>query len=75
MESYLLSKQHQAVYIEQLQRSFNFNRYEPIHLEYSFKYLQQDIEHLCNQSDFELVSHYSDPKDLFIDSLWTVPQH
>ncbi len=75
MESYLLSKQNQVVYIKQLERSFDFNQYEPIHLEYSFKYLRQDIEHLCNQSGFDIAAHYNDPKERFIDSLWTISKN
>ncbi len=72
MESYLLSTESQEVYISELQRSFHFNEFEPIHLEYSFKFLRSDIDYLSQQTGFEVVEHFSDPKNYFLDSLWNV---
>jgi dimethylhistidine N-methyltransferase len=72
MESYLLPIAPQEVYIEEIQRSFSFKAYEPIHLEYSFKFLPSDIEQLAKQTGFEITKHFTDKNNYFIDSLWQV---
>jgi L-histidine N-alpha-methyltransferase len=72
MESYVLATEHQEVYISELKRSFHFEAYEPIHLEYSFKFLKSDIEYICIKNGFKIVEHFTDPKGYFIDSLWQV---
>jgi dimethylhistidine N-methyltransferase len=74
MESYLLALREQHVYIEALQREFFFSAFEPIHLEYSFKYLLADIECLSRQAGFTIVENFTDPHARFIDSLWQVSQ-
>ena len=70
MESYLISKKDQTVYIGELERTFEFNEMEAIHLEYSFKFLKKDINFLCEHSAFEVVEHFSDKNDYFVDTLW-----
>ncbi|MDD9951580.1 MAG: L-histidine N(alpha)-methyltransferase [Zetaproteobacteria bacterium] len=70
MESFLLPDKPQEVYIAQLQRSFSFAAYEPIHLEYSFKYLMTDIDFLCCNTGFVPITHYQDEQRWFVDSLW-----
>ncbi len=72
MESYLLALREQQVYIEALQREFSFTAFEPIHLEYSFKFLPADIEYLSHQSGYSIVENFTDPHERFIDSLWQV---
>ncbi|MCF2859577.1 L-histidine N(alpha)-methyltransferase [Pseudoalteromonas sp. SMS1] len=72
MESYVLSTEKQEVYIKALQRVFHFDAYEPIHLEYSFKFTKKDIEDLCEQTGFTLVQNFTDANEHFIDSLWQV---
>ncbi len=72
MESYLLSNEDQEVYIKELQRSFHFQAYEPIHLEYSFKFLKTDVELLSKQAGFNVVNHFTDRNNYFVDSLWRV---
>lgn len=72
MESYLLAKEEQDVYISELERSFHFDPFEPIHLEYSFKFLKSDIDFLGRKTGFEVVSHFTDRKEYFSDSLWRV---
>jgi L-histidine Nalpha-methyltransferase len=73
MESFLISQEKQQVFISQLDRSFDFEVLEPIHMEYSFKYLKSDIEKLASQAGFEICEHFNDSKKYFIDSLWKVP--
>lgn len=72
MESYVLATESQDVFISALQRSFHFDAYEPIHLEYSFKFLKSDIDFLSKKTGFNVKAHYSDPKEYFVDSLWQV---
>jgi dimethylhistidine N-methyltransferase len=72
MESYLVSLDRQEVRIDRLQSSFSFRAWEPIHTEYSYKYLLADIERLASESGFEVVEHFGDERGFFVDSLWRV---
>ena len=72
MESYLISKKRQSVYIAALDRNFEFEKFEPVHLEYSFKYLKEDVKKLAEDTGFEVVQHYLDNEEYFVDSLWRV---
>ncbi|MEM8499379.1 MAG: L-histidine N(alpha)-methyltransferase [Pseudomonadota bacterium] len=70
MESYLVAQSEQTVAIDKLNLSVHFKAWEPIHLEYSFKYSIDDISHFARESDFAVVENYIDPDCLFCDSLW-----
>ncbi|MCF6439432.1 L-histidine N(alpha)-methyltransferase [Pseudoalteromonas luteoviolacea] len=72
MESYVLSTEKQEVYISALQRAFQFDAYEAVHFEYSYKFSTNDIERLSQQSGFHVVKHFTDSKQYFVDSLWQV---
>lgn len=72
MESYLVSQEHQTVWIEALRASFTFEPWEPIHTEYSYKYLVSDVEALAASTGFALVEHLFDDRGWFLDSLWRV---
>ncbi len=72
MESYLVALREQWVFIEALQKEFFFAAFEPIHLEYSFKFLPADIDFLCQQTGFTTVENFTDTGGRFIDSLWQV---
>ncbi|MEX2470143.1 MAG: L-histidine N(alpha)-methyltransferase [Pseudohongiellaceae bacterium] len=72
MESYLLALREQSVYIGALQREFSFTAFEPIHLEYSFKFLPADIDYLSAQTGYTVVENFTDPDHRFINSLWQV---
>ena len=72
MESYLISQKRQTVTLKELGKSFEFKPWEPMHMEYSYKYLRDDIEDLAQSTGFEILENYSDPKGYFIDSLWRV---
>lgn len=73
MESYLISLKPQMVNIDELNQSFWFNEVEPIHLEYSFKYLLPQIEEMATAAGFHVVRHLLDSKRYFVDSIWQVP--
>ncbi len=72
MESYLVSRKRQKVRIGRLRRSFEFDRAEPIHTEYSCKYSLRDIQDLAQDNGFELVTNLIDDRGWFADSLWRV---
>ena len=75
MESYLLSLREQTVAIEALGTSFAFKPFEPIHVEYSFKYLDHDIHDMANETGFSVVDLFRDKKQWFADALWRVEKH
>jgi len=72
MESYLLSLEEQDVYIENLQSSFHFAAFEPLHLEYSFKFLESDINLLGKETGYQVRENFTDGHQWFINSLWKV---
>ncbi len=72
MESYLVSLEKQSVFIEKIGRWFTFEAWEPIHTEYSYKYLIPDIEQLAAETGFEIYEHLFDSKHYFTDSIWRV---
>lgn len=72
MESYLVSLEKQSVFIEKIGRWFSFDAWEPIHTEYSYKYLIHDIEQLANETGFEIYEHLFDSRRYFTDSIWRV---
>ena len=72
MASYLVSLEEQTVEIETLGRSFHFDAWEPVHTEYSYKYLESDIKSLAMDTGYLIEGRYRDSKHYFIDSLWRV---
>lgn len=72
MEMYLLSLEHQTVRVEALQRSFAFKPWEPIHTEFSFKYLDEDVQEMADETGFVLEERFWDAEQRFCDALWRV---
>jgi len=72
MESYLVSLEAQEVFVEHIGRVFSFHPWEPIHTEYSYKYLISDIETLARETGFEIKEHLFDSRRWFVDSVWQV---
>ncbi len=72
MESYLVSMERQRVHIAALQDWFDFDPWEPIHTEYSYKYLEQDIVGLADHCGFEIAGRFYDSRRWFCDALWRV---
>ncbi|RLA63574.1 MAG: L-histidine N(alpha)-methyltransferase [Epsilonproteobacteria bacterium] len=70
MESYIVSMTDQTVRIEALEKDFHFAPFEPIHLEFSYKYLNREVKHLADETGFEIVSSFKDSKNYFVDSIW-----
>ncbi|MGD9347011.1 MAG: L-histidine N(alpha)-methyltransferase [Candidatus Aminicenantes bacterium] len=72
MESYLVSKEKQTVFIKELSQTFSFDAWEPIHTEYSYKYLESDITDLADETGFVIEKQLYDSKKYFVDSIWRV---
>jgi dimethylhistidine N-methyltransferase len=70
MKSYLVSRVEQEVSIASLATSFHFEPWEPVHTEYSYKYLRSDIRGLAASTGFEIEIELTDAHDWFVDSLW-----
>lgn len=70
MESYLISNEIQQVHIKKLGSTFIFNEFEPIHVEYSYKYLMSQINEIAKSSGFMVIEHFFDHRKYFVDSLW-----
>lgn len=72
MESYLVSLEKQTVRIDALHSEFHFNAWESVHTEYSYKYLESDIEALAAGTGYKIEGAYHDSNGWFTDSLWRV---
>ena len=58
--------------ISRLEKSFNFNAFESIHVEYSHKYLLSEVKEFARQSGFKIIKSYTDSKNHYLCSLWQV---
>ena len=72
MESYLVSKEKQTVFVKEISQFFSFEAWEPIHTEYSYKYLESDIQELAADTGFVIEKQLYDSKKYFVDSIWSV---
>jgi L-histidine N-alpha-methyltransferase len=72
IESYLVSQERQEVFIHKIGCSFFFEAWEPIHTEYSYKYLISDIEELALGTGYNIVKNLYDSNRYFVDSIWRV---
>lgn len=72
MESYIIALEEQAIYIAALQKTMHFEKFEPLHLECSFKFSLPHMNKLATQSGFEVEANFSDQQHYFIDALWRV---
>ncbi len=72
MESYLVSLAGQQVRIEAIGQTFDFEPWEPIHTEYSYKYLETDVTGLAGATGYEIEARFYDRRRWFVDALWRV---
>jgi dimethylhistidine N-methyltransferase len=70
MESYLISKCVQNIYIEKLNQTCTFLAGERIHTESSHKYDLNDIDYLAEASGFKILESFLDSRKYFACSLW-----
>jgi len=69
--SFLESLKKQEIYIEALDKSFEFKTGEKIETEISRKYDDEIIQKLIGNTDFKLVGKLSDKMDYFADYIFT----
>jgi L-histidine N-alpha-methyltransferase len=72
MESYLVSLERQTVHVAGVGARFDFAPWEPIHTEYSYKYLETDIDRMASDAGFDDVGRFFDEQRWFCDALWRV---
>lgn len=68
--SFLISQKDQSVHIEALDRSFDFERWEPIFMEVSQKYNLKMINNLAKKSSFSVEKNFFDENRFYTNSLW-----
>lgn len=68
--SFLISRERQSVYIDALNRTFEFEQWEAIFMEISQKYSLPMIHGLANEGGFEISQNFFDRKNYYCDSLW-----
>jgi uncharacterized SAM-dependent methyltransferase len=72
MESWILSVKRQSVRIQSLQKAFEFEPWEGIHVENSYKYNLTDIHRLADTVGFAVKDEFIDSKGYFVDAMWQV---
>jgi len=72
MESYLVSLEAQKVFVKDIGQTFSFKEWEPIHTEYSYKFLESDIINLAESTGYAIEKQLYDSKRYFVDSVWRV---
>ena len=70
VESFLYSTCKQTIYIDALDRSFDFAAWETMQTEQSYKYSIECIKSLALESGFKISENFYDSKNYFVDSLW-----
>lgn len=68
--SFLISREKQSVHIAALNRTFEFEQWEPIFMEISQKYTQSMIDELAAESGFEIETEFANNEDFYLNSLW-----
>ena len=68
--SFLITREKQTVTIAALNRSFEFEQWEPIFMEISQKYTRIMIEELAAESGFAIETEFFDEINFYTDSLW-----
>ncbi len=69
-KSYLVSTKKQLVCFNGLDKSFEFDEWEPIFMEISQKYDLEMINELANLCGFRVKTNFFDNKQYFTNSLW-----
>ncbi|MEO7675020.1 MAG: L-histidine N(alpha)-methyltransferase [Pyrinomonadaceae bacterium] len=73
--SFLISREKQTVHVTALNRSFEFEQWEPIFMEISQKYTTAMINELAAASGFEIDVTFLDKENFYCDSLWRPSQN
>ncbi|HTY22058.1 MAG TPA: L-histidine N(alpha)-methyltransferase, partial [Desulfomonilaceae bacterium] len=70
VESFLISRHKQEVWIEACRQTFYFDEWEPIHTESSYKFREREFAGLAEKSGFEVRANFYDTRRFFANSLW-----
>ncbi len=68
--SFLISRERQTVNIAALERSFDFEQWEPVFMEISQKYSMKMIADLASECGFRIKHNFLDGENYYCDSLW-----
>ncbi len=68
--SYLISQKKQRVVLGAINMSVEFDLWEPIEMELSYKYAPSEIEKMAQNSGFEEVTRLFDCKHYFTNAVW-----
>jgi len=68
--SFLISRKAQTVFVESLNKTFDFAQWEPIFMEISQKYSLAMIGELAQTSGFEVSQYFFDSQKFYTNSLW-----
>ena len=69
MQSFLISRMEQEVYLAATEETFHFEAWEAIHTENSHKYSQKSISEMAAKSNFRIDTVFQDQKNYFADIL------
>lgn len=72
IQSFLVSTVRQSVHVGELDRSFEFAPWEPIHTESSYKFTKKEVDALAQKTGFEPVGNFTDDRGYFLNALWRV---
>lgn len=75
MVSYLISLKSQDVHIANLNKTFSFLPFEPIQVEFSYKFLIEEIEEISQQTGFRIEAEWYDEKGWYVDVLLSVQKN
>lgn len=72
VESFLISREEQAVSVKACEQTFFLDEWEPIHTESSYKFHEHHLTQLAYENGFEDLAHFHDRQRYFTDALWRV---
>lgn len=72
--SYLISLCQQKVNIDALNKTFYFDRWEPLFMEKSQKFSLNDIINLASEAGFDVEGNFFDDKHYYTNSLWQIKE-
>lgn len=71
-EAFIVSRKQQAVPVTALGHTFQFEAWEPVHTEFSFKYTLPQINRLATGNGFQVLENLQDSRGSFCEALWQV---
>lgn len=70
MESWLVSTIPQTIKLKKIGKEFQFSAWEGIHLESSYKYTLEQVQHYGKKAGFKVTACYTDSQNYFLEALW-----